>query len=550
MTVIAPEEHHNLQRLHTAASVDITGRHPVSPSRHLWAQIACLLLPLFAHSILMFRFHNARETSAFLLVLVMAILLSYKIASRRYICENLTGLSVGAVLLAIILIAPLLKTFPSTTQKDFALCLIPASWAMLFSLIFLFYHKNDSSSCRAPLVFASALSGITVCLVIWSLGGGKYVLTTPNPMAVTDRFPYTFRIWESNPISAHYFMTFDRLLGPFENKQSYRGYAPLYTLLNYLPLRLLQPYTGLQYFNLMRLTPFFTGVIGAFLIPLSIIWTFTSSLENRTYFLVLTISTTVFLVLTPDLWTAPLTHGLDYSTPISAFLTIAVAATLVRAASSRDLRSRCTAVAILTLMALALPHHGMVTGIVILFVWTGQSRRFFLGAGLGMFTASTLSLASLYLIGRLAGFTPYGTPMLERMGFTQSFDPITALLHPSNQLLWRPYSFVFAGIVAALLAVTTQTLFLKSRRISTLVQLLILPPLVIVVLFPQSYSIHPDLYDPLFATLGPAALLFVIFGVLEEKKFSPSLYLPWLVTLLWSCVFNNLKLIKMCFARF
>jgi hypothetical protein len=261
------------------------------------------------------------------------------------------------------------------------------------------------------------------------------------------------------------------------------------------------------------------------------------------------LSTTSLVLLIPDIWTAPLTFGFDYSTPITALINVLMAVSLMKASSTAALRERIIVVALLAFFTLVLPYSGLILGISLLFLWTGQSRRFFIGVGIVTFFSSALSIKSLYFIGKLAGITPKGSAMLDRMGFMQSFDPITAVLHPTSQYLWRPYSFVFAGAGAALLAIVLQAAFLRSRKAATLNYLLLAPALWALLLFPQSVSIHPDLYDISLAAGGPIALMFVAFSILEENRLPAHRYLPWLATVLCGIMLHNIKLIQMCFAK-
>lgn len=512
--------------------------------------LACLLLPLLAHLALTLAFHNLKEVGIILFVTPMIAFIAYRVKARAYLCENILPIIGGSLTLTALLIAPFFKTALSPVERDFIVCSVPIAWAMLFSLFFLNCHKADLTACRAPLLFASIIVGVAICLLIWCIGGSRYVLVHPNPIGVNDRFPYTFGIWESNPISTHYFLTFDRLLGPFERKQSYRCYTPLYTLLNYIPLRIVKSYSGLEYFNLMRLTPFFTGFLGALIIPTSILWAFTCSLRNRGQFLFLTLATTALILLIPDLWTVPLTHNLDNTFPITALLGVLVAVSIAKASSTTNFGTRAFTCGLLAFITLALPYFSVVVGISLLFVWTGQSRRFFLLTGIVTSMASAVSMGSVYFLAKLAGISPRGTAALERMGFAQLFDPLTAVLHPSNQDLWRPYSFIFVGGTAALLAIALQVGVMRTRRASTLTYLLLGPALWVVLLFPQSVSIHPDVYDTSLAVGGTAALMFVLFGILEENIYPAHRYVPWIATAMCGLMIHNIKLIQMCFTKF
>lgn len=542
----------NQDHANSSPSESLTLQHGQYEIRdYIWKRMSAICLGLSTLILLLrYKWSGGVELGIIATLIVpMVAYLCFRIFKDHYRHENPLAIALTTFGLGVVLWRGKL----SGISPDEFICIIPLGWAVVFSAYFLTCHKADLTPARAPLLFSAALVGIAICLGVWFAGGKDCLMLKPVAFySGSDRFPYTFKIWESQPITSHYFLTFDNSMAPFETKRSYRGYTPFFTLLNYIPLRIVRSFTGLDYINLMRLTPFMTGALGAFLLPLSIIWGFRCSCETRARFLFLTVSTTSFLLLIPDLWTSSLAGRPDNCYPITALLQVLLAVALTNAAFASGQRERTVVFFLLALMALLLPIFGFVFAISVVFYWSTQRNHFFLLSGFLLFSACVLSFKLIYLLGDLAGLSPWGTSMWGRMGFEEHrrYSPIEAVISPTHQTDWRPWSFIFPGAIAAIAAVVVQICFCRSTRIATLTYLTLAPALWHLIIFPQSASIHPELYDSFLVVAGPVALLFALFGIIEEGVYSAHRFVAWAGIIMWGCMFNNIRELRLFLARF
>jgi hypothetical protein len=511
------------------------------------------VVPLFAlvvaQLVVVIVFRHVAATALFLSSAVICAYMARSLVQTRYYIQNLgilvvLGLVCASGLVGLSVISAYVVLSPG--QSNAIVCLIPLLSSAIFVAYFLLSESRDRSPWLAPMYFATVLAGVVTLTIVWYLGGAQYIVTRPTD----DRFGYTFKVWQRRGFLKHFFLSFDNRWAAAEAGLCYHGYTPIYMILSYIPIRVVNLYSGMPFENAARLTPFIIGLVHAFLLPATTLWAFRTTLNNRWRMLAATVSLQVLTLSVPDIWTSPLVSRADNPYAPAALLQIIAVGALLRWESSGRNRDYLILLFTWAMFAIIIPLQGTMFGLIALCFCAGDSRKKLLHAGLLTVICGIASYGSVLALAKLAGLSAAGTGIPQRMGYGASYNPILAKISPTTQFEFRRFGFVIPAAVMALTAFVMQVLGPRSVKLSMAVFLTFAPTLLDAAIFPQSHSIHPDLYDISIALLGPTALTFGLLSVCEGDRSPAHKSLPWLVLIMWGCILNNTKQLEQFFTLY
>lgn len=374
------------------------------------------------------------------------------------------------------------------------------SW-FVFSLIWLNkrYASIQGSQDCPPNIYFFVLSASAVwILVVWNIGVGR--LTNLNILThqydrLSDCF---FYIWEHKPFSSHYFLTF-RTLEDYDHKIAYAGYSPVFLLMIYSYVKLLAVILGLTIAHTTKYISIFYSCI------LAIVYAFTLiNNKNKAPLKSLFTQTFVFLVLglivtIPSLWLQLSIQGApDNAFPVIIYLILF----LLVFVSRRNFTSSGFQIGIIALCALC-PVYGILTVATLAFYAFYQNNQqnfptirkiFFVAVAVAV-----LSFVYPVVAVKITHYQSSSSSWLFRSGldgdkryYQNIFQAVVAPYdHPLSRKALIP-ELIF--LVISYLAGGRRLLKEQSHLYAEYL-FIFFPYLLTLVLWPQSVSIHPYLYD-------------------------------------------------------
>jgi hypothetical protein len=143
------------------------------------------------------------------------------------------------------------------------------------------------------------------------------------------------------------------------------------------------------------------------------------------------------------------------------------------------------------------------------------------------------------ILAKSAGLTLQGSSLLVRTGFnTGGLGSLQsawmALAYPTDQNTLRPYSFVWVALYIAVAAFIANCFIAVSKPSSNLIFVLLAPLALDLVIFTQSHTIHPYLYDIPVSILGALSLYWVASSDEGDERAAVRQLRPW-VALVFIC---------------
>ena len=420
-------------------------------------------------------------------------------------------------------------------------CFSPLLWCGIFSMFFLLQPRWQENCDRLCVYFAAVFAGIATCLIVWHIGGGIFAMRHPAP----QRFPYTFNIWETYPITRHWFLTFDSRWSIFEEGRFYHGYTPLFVLLHYIILKPVSMFTTVGFSTSIRFTPFITGCFYSMILPGVMAMTFSYSKEARARFLMLVVSTTLVTLSIPDLWTGTLFFDADNSYPLAALYQVIVCGSIFAALGKDPSKCQKPLYAIMLIHCLLMPIHAALFGCALLIYALSKKESALLLLRMAVFTIVCAILIYRFnsILGAFAGLEAKGSSFITRSGLngaTSHYSNVAAsLFAPPIQAHLRVYSFFLLGLIAWAMAFILQFFVEKNTRVHTPVFLLFAPVLIDLFIFPESHAVHPYLYDISISVLGFMSFIFVIQALQADEKYSPHRWYPMTMVFFVGILIHN-----------
>ena len=425
---------------------------------------------------------------------------------------------------------------------------VSASWCVVFGLYYLLADGAGTTFLKFLGAISAAYFGVALVFIIWSFAGLSN-LAVPAP----ERFPYTFSLWDALPVSQHFFMVFDMRWWQYEKGICYHGYTPLYAISHYVVFKVIGAFTSLPYIKTIRFTPFIYGFLYSVVIPLCTSYRMQSFEKTRLANLFWLCVPLLMVLSVPDLWTALIKYESDNSFPLIALGGYVTACLLARALHDDSKQSWVLWFAFLIFFGLYIPVAAALMAPILAMTYLSKRHAYVLT---GAFVIGLVAIAAYLLtwqIANFAGFTFAGTGLISRAGLDQSsgFDSsagivgvVKAFLYPTNQFFYRKYSFVFIGGAIGLLSSVLAAHGALRRTSAPLVFVLIGPLILDLVIFPQSHSIHPYLYDIPISVLGPLSLYWLTTGEGEEEIEKNQNSQPWVALFFTSCALCNFIILR------
>jgi hypothetical protein len=391
------------------------------------------------------------------------------------------------------------------------------SWIAVLGLVHVLDESAgnpESSGARHHLPIVSSLfiawTAALWLTVVLDLGIGRYVVMadrTVNRYCQSDPLTDTFEIWRAQPASEHLFLGW-RTAEAFETRNAYANHVHPYLFAMYAWSTSIEWLTGLPLYVATNTTPLFYAavLVCAFILLISRMGLL-SGRQGPTKLLALFLATG-FLMTTWRFWNDLYRYNSDNPYPFLAGGFIIVYSLLL--APPRPLAapaSTALAVALspihtpMLMLAAACVFGTPASGIRALWTSNRVLRRALVWAAVAGLTTAFLPRVLI----AWKEYHPVGSSFLFRSGldgdttYFQNLLQAAALPCAANCCYGRPPAELLfpAFLPAALLFWLTRPLRGSSIAVGQLLLFTCTPYVVSLILFPQSVSIHPYLYDHL-----------------------------------------------------
>lgn len=345
--------------------------------------------------------------------------------------------------------------------------------------------------------------------VVADLGVQRYALNTDRFVykeCQSDPLAVNFTVWEHHPASEHLFIAW-RTLGDFDARRPYANHVHPYLLSMYVWERAVRGLAGLSLYQATNSVPFLYVVVLVGAVA-SLLWrTGILSRTSGALFVLLLFLGSGTIVTGWRFWHDMYRFSTDNPYPLLAAVLVVVYACLLE-----PVRPIAAAVAGALFVALSPIHTPMlIAAAACLFGAAGRDLRDVLQRNRPLVVMSIVWLivggvtyATPWLLVQWKGYSGEGSGILFRSGLDGDKQYFTSLIQavvaPCPVLCcWgRPFSSL---MWPAFVPVAFSAPVLWFRRISSpasparLFAFLAAPYLITLLLFPQSISIHPYLYD-------------------------------------------------------
>ena len=411
------------------------------------------------------------------------------------------------------------------------------SW-FIFSIIWLnkYYEftpdKNEyRSSAFYFFIFASCALWLQL---LWKIGAEDVVYKSVSANRFNRLAQAFYYIWENKPFSSHFLMSFQSVEN-YNQKIAYVGYSPPFLILIYLYSKVLAFILGVSLEITTRVTSIFYSLIFAVVYLFTIINSPDKSPLNK-YLVQFSIFCVFGIMLSiPGFW-IELTQdsGTDNVFPLIMYLTLYLFIYVNR----KDFTSGWFKTGVIAI-CLFIPLQGILTIITLAFyVFREDNKSKFFDLVFFLLFALIVALLSNFypvIVAKLLHYSNNSSSFLFRSGLDGDIsyykNMLQALVNPICRSFPREWSSLIPEIIFVVIAylIGGKKLLKADPGLWGAYLFLFFPYLFALVLWPQSLSIHPYLYDymlelPLFFVAsslvvsfsvqknlrGPFALLFIL----------------------------------------
>ena len=431
-------------------------------------------------------------------------------------------------------------------EVDFQL-MMTIHWIAVYST--LFFKLGRQRNRRLVFgVFAVILTGCFWQATYWDAGYDKERWRHNDNL----RLGYSFVHWESMPVEDHMYMAYDAAWYPLKEKEAYHSYNWFYLMPVYWASKLHHMYTDRGHYHNVRLLPlgyaYFLAIILAF-----VAWQMGFIRRARTpQQLVLLLLGTGLVITSTDMWI----YSLYWQRPDTIYpLAQGYQLAMIPFILSGRYRSPLF-YAVCIAFTLQAPRHAGIAFVAILFLnWlgSGKNRRDGMIVPLFGILLAALMLKIPPMIVKQFGITvPSGEWMSRWISDGKTFTNLfSAAFYPQWDHL-RQYGNFEIGIwlIVGVIVVGLQRLYLHDdRRVIPVLRALGWSMLVFflhLMLFTQAVSVHPYLFDTMFAI--PAFFAIIHLGTTLMDRLS--WHTPMLMGLMCALLINNyLLFIRFCLSK-
>jgi len=372
---------------------------------------------------------------------------------------------------------------------------------------------------RAPAQAARAVRPATLLFILWTaafwfalvsdLGVAGFVLANDRTAYLScqsDPLSAIFRIWETQPARDHLFLGW-RTLESFQQGQPYANHVHPYLFTMYAWTRLVRAATGAALYVADNSTPFFymfvlIAAVTALLARLGLLRQRSTAVSLLTLFIGYG-----FVVTGWRFWNDLYRFNTDNPFPLLAGVFILVYAFLIE-----PIRPAAAAVSAAVFVALS-PTHAPMAAVAVLFLFgtSAPSGREFLRRNrvpllvtACAVAAGVIAYAAPWMLIKWKGYSPVSSTFLFRSGLdgdTQYFSNMAqSIIAPCPRACCWGRTFtdlVYPAFVPLVIfgALAARWSGGSQVRLGHVLLFLCTPYLISAVLFPQSLSIHPYMYD-------------------------------------------------------
>lgn len=436
----------------------------------------------------------------------------------------------------------------SMTQIHIIICAVPLMWAGIFAGYCLCGKTASTSFSKLLASLSAANVGMTILFVIWHTSGSSHVFGRPAP----ERFPYTFRIWDTTPVWNHMFLVFDSRWAQYEKGLCYRGYSPLYGVLHYALLKFLRWYGNIPYDTGIRLSALCYAALYAFAVPLCTASCMRFHPAQKARYLFWLCAPLPMLISIPDLWTGLLTMDGDNSFPLLSLSLYATTCFTSRLLTKPDRFTLLLCVTALAFFSALFPIMFSLVAPIMLLLSLWSANRIFLtsAAIVGCVSAGTLLL--MFSFSWLADLTVSGSSLAARTGFSDGGIGVFgrawgAFSQPRSQSHLRIYSFVWTGFYCAMAACIANCFVASRCSTANLIFLMLAPVILDTILFSQAHTIHPYLYDIPVAVLGTLSVYWIASSDDRCENCPTGFLRPWVALFFFAAFLGNMMTLRAFF---
>jgi len=428
-----------------------------------------------------------------------------------------------------------------------------AAWLFAASMVLPAQVERRGWQAKLPVVLAVMWSSLFWLAVVSDIGVGRYMLSTDrveykdcqfDPLAVA------FTIWETHPVSEHLFLGW-RTYQSFAEHHPYANHVHPYLFAMYAWTRLTRATAGVPLYVATNTVPLlYMGVLIAAVFTLLYRARLLDDAPTPMRLAALFAASGI-LVTTWRFWNDLLRYSSDNPYPLLAGVLTFLVAGLIRPRNPW-----LVGVGTIALVALSPIHTPMVIVALACLFWF-PPRANGLPPGHTMWLARTMGLALLlgsavyllpWLLIRWNGYTPLGTSFLSRSGLdgdTRYFsNMVQAVLSPCRSCCWsRPASdLLFPAFVpiAGFSALRGRRIWRSTIDLTRVLLFLLAPYLFSLVLFPQSISVHPYMYDHMLIIPITVVGIIVMFEWLGDTAANSGLAAFALILIGGGVVMSNL----------
>ncbi|HEY2433340.1 MAG TPA: hypothetical protein VGI12_11765 [Vicinamibacterales bacterium] len=515
---------------------------PTVTSRTTW------IVVVLQHLVYLFVLHSRSGRGAAALGLIAAAFLVGARPRLRFTWAPL------AILAAFVLPAVSLLHVPQIAfvSLDGRLWVI-AAWLFAASMLQSVEQPRWPWQARLPLFLAVIWSSFFWLALVSDIGVGGYLFSTDRIVykeCQSDPLAVAFSIWETHPVSEHLFLGW-RTFQSLEEHHPYANHVHPYLFAMYGWALLVRAAAGVPLFVATNTVPvLYMAVLVAAVFTLirraRLVGDTPAPLQLAALF-----TACGLVVTTYRFWNDLLRYSSDNPYPLLAGVLIFVAAGLIEPVNRRMVLAGTIA-----LVALSPVHTPMVITALACLFWfrSGATRQ---GAGGGSLVVRAAGLALVtgavaymlpWLLIRWHGYTPVGSPFLFRSGLdgdTRYFtNMIQAVVSPCANCCWgRPTTdLLFPAFVplVAFAALRGTRAWRSSIDLSRILLFLLAPYLFSLVLFPQSISIHPYMYDHMLILPLTLAGIVLMFEWVNDRAGDPGPALFGLILIGGGVAMSNL----------
>jgi hypothetical protein len=385
---------------------------------------------------------------------------------------------------------------------------------------------EDTQKLNAHLTWAGLFviwSAFLWLIVIWEVGTWRLSDVQKDRLGSV-----IFPIWETNPVKKHMFLGFLRI-DDLDHGRAYSRNSPFYLLLTYLCSKVFQFSLGLvEIQRATRLLPFLS-----IFVLIGLVLSVLKQVRNRLSFLkpsqiIFAFLGLGYLLSDPALIIGSFYFHVDTVFPISIYLIVMISRFLL----NNDYESRALPILVIAFSLINPINAFLFFLITPFFVWRDASsqelhRRSYIKLLALGFSVAVITLLIPALCIALAGYTNTSSSYLFRSGLDGSMaryqNIIQAFVSPSGPRPWSiwPPIILFLTILLWIRRSDKNS----SNELFQIGYFLLSNYAINIVLFPQSISVHPYLYDYLFTfPLTGLGLAYFYSHLSQSEMKGPALF--------------------------